>query len=101
MSNTIKIFPRDSKEHKLLELAAALLTVKSPNQYRYYVGETYFDYGQDWKWTTILCEDGSHGYQALSPKAQELILNEQIEEAVDKWVLGNKYCPDKIREEVK
>jgi len=101
MSNTIKIFPRDSKEHKLLELAAALLTVKSPTQCRYYVGETYFDYGQDWMWTTILCNASDGSYQALSPKAQELILNEQIEEAVDKWVLGSKYCPDRIREEVK
>lgn len=100
MAREISIFQKGSKEYKLLESAAALLTAKSPNSYNYCVGETYFDYGQNWKWTTILCDNGERGYQALCPVEQEMILNGEIEAAV-KRVFEDKYCPDKIREEVR
>lgn len=37
---------------------------------RFYVGETYLDFGQDWKWTTILAHnEAKHSeWQALSPR---------------------------------
>ena len=98
MSWVIKVFGKDSEEYKALNVAAAVLTAKSPNGYRYYVGETYFDYGQDWKWTTVLCEgDSWGGYQALNPREQEDILLGDVNDIpkVCDEVLSDKFCPDK------
>ena len=99
MSFAIKRFPVDSDEHKRLSAAAAMLTVKSPTQSRYYVGETYFDYGQDWKWTTVLCTGGTWGdYQALNPAEQEEILLCDMAELdrITSEVLADKFCPDHL-----
>ena len=88
-NSSIKIFPRDSEEYEKLDRVATFLTAMSPNKYYYYVGKTYFDYGQDWKWTTILAQkndNGSYGdsYQALNPREQEEIIlansDEELEE---------------------
>ena len=103
MSWGIKRFDHGSRERELLKIAAAVLTFKSPNGWRYYVDETYFDYGQDWKWTTVLCAGGSFGgYQALNPVEQEEILLsdgsiESIAKIVD-MVLSDKFSPDKVRD---
>ena len=97
MTEYIKTFAPDSEEYKSLEAAAKLLTEKSPLHYTYYVGETYFDCGQNWVWTTILVRGGEWGgYQALSPRTQELIIEAvDLEEAVME-VLNGKYCPDRL-----
>ena len=102
MSWGLKVFDHGSRERELLKIAAAVLTFKSPNGWRYYVDETYFDYGQDWKWTTVLCSGGSFGgYQALNPVEQEeILLGEESFEymgAIADKVLSDKYCPDKVR----
>lgn len=106
MSLGIKVFERGSEARERLEKLAAVLTLKSPRHFRYYVGETYFDYGQDWKWTTVLCDTGEGGvtgrYQALNPANQEAVLIcdgsfERIVEVADK-VLSGKFCPDRIKE---
>lgn len=98
--SAIKLYQNGSNEYKKLELAAAMLTYLSPNGYRYYVGETYFDYGQDWMWTTVLCDDHSKwgGYQALCPREQEeIVLANGIDDIkfVALHVLADKYCPDR------
>ena len=88
-----------------LRRAAHILTGLSPLGYEYRVGETYFDYGQNWKWTTILCHCTGNGftdtYQALSPAAQEEIIMARdgaaLVEACER-VLSGKFCPDKIKE---
>lgn len=103
MSKAIRKFEPNSAERMNLELAAAMLTDMSPNRYRYYVGETYFDFGQNWMWTTVLCNNGGAfgSYQALSPAEQERIIFgdvDDIHEAV-KAVLADKYCPDRIKAE--
>lgn len=89
--DAIKVFKKGSEERAKLEAAAALLNVHQSRKGRYYVSETYFDYGQDWKWTTILCEkpDSVWGaFQALCPRDQEAILNAkdgaELAVAVDK-----------------
>lgn len=103
MSWAISRFDVGSKNRDLLKLAAAVLTLKSPNGWRYYVGETYFDYGQDWKWTTVLCNGGSSGgYQALNPAEQEAILlsdgsMDSMAKIADR-ILSDKFCPDRIRD---
>lgn len=97
----IYIMPNGSQERKQLETAAAMLTLYSPCKYIYYVSETYFDYGQGWKWTTILCSkpDSRWGdYQALSPRNQEQIIEadspEKLAAAVSE-VFSGKFCPDR------
>ena len=76
-NNHIKVFKADSEEYKKLEKAAQLMNILHEEEGRHFVRETYFDFGQDWKWTTIICDKpGSEwgGYQALCPRDQELIL---------------------------
>lgn len=69
----IKTFAPDTKEYKRLEALARVLNNYTVPTYScnepITVGVTYFDYGQDWKWTTLL-----RGYQVLTPKEQELLL---------------------------
>ena len=106
MSLGIKVFEKGSEARERLEKLAVVLTIKSPRHYQYYVGETYFDFGQNWKWTTVLCDTGERGvtgsYQALNPANQEAVLLcdgslEKIAEVADA-VLGGKYCPDRIKD---
>lgn len=82
----IKIFNRGSDEYNKLEAAAMLLDTFTGKEH--YVGETYFDYGQDWKWTTVLQTSKEWGgVQVLTPRAQEDIITasnaEQLGKAVD------------------
>ena len=98
MGDYICVYKKNSERYDKLAMAAALLTNRSPNFWTYSVGETYFDYGQDWKWTTILCNGGGHGgYQALTPKEQEMILLsetcDQMRDTVDE-ILRDEGCLD-------
>ena len=61
MSAYIKIFEHGSEAREKLNRAAHILTGLSPKGYRYYVGETYFDFGQNWKWTTPRPHAGAKG----------------------------------------
>ena len=54
-----KVVERDTKAYKNLRAVAAMLEATSPRGYRYEVRDVYFDYGQDWMWTTIICTDPS------------------------------------------
>lgn len=95
MSSYIKTFSNDSPEFARLQRAADMLTEQSPRGYHYYVADTYFDFGQNWIWTTILCDGGEWGgYQALNPAEQAQIITGSIEEAI-KAVFADKYCPDR------
>lgn len=98
----IKIFENGTEERDKLRRAAHILTGLSPNGWRYGVEETYFDFGQDWKWTTIICNNGGNfgGYQALSPAAQERVILSTVAElpTVCAEILQGKFCPDKIKE---
>ena len=96
MSKYIRTYSNDSPEYARLKAAADIMTARSPKGYHYYVGDTYFDYGQEWVWTTILCDGGEWGgYQALCPANQERILTGDIDAAVAA-VFAGKYCPDRV-----
>ena len=99
MSTFITTFEKGSEEYEKLQIAALMLTNRSPRGYRYEVGETYFDFGQDWMWTTILCRgDEWGGYQALNPREQEeIILSDTYDEMVKtvELIFTDKFCPDK------
>lgn len=102
MQEYIKKYGAGTPEREQLHKAARLLMEKSPNGWEYFVGETWFDYGQRWAWTTILCcETDGTVYQALSPRNQAEIITAgnaaALEQAV-KDVLAGKYCPDRTRD---
>lgn len=89
MAKIIDTFKPGSFEHEQLRIAAEMLTEKSPNGYKYYVGETYFDLGQGWIWTTILCNSGSPwgDYQAITPAQQEeIILSKDLDATTDSLI---------------
>lgn len=47
-------------------------------KYSIHLETTYFDHGQDWKWTTFITtdeDDGSH-WQSLCPRDWELVVTE-------------------------
>lgn len=94
MSEAIKHFDYGTEERKKLDLMASMLTFLSPNRRQYYVGDTYFDYGQNWIWTTILADScpAQGSYQALYPKQQEdVLLADSVEEIAD---LARAYLAD-------
>ena len=89
MAKIIDVFQPGSWEHEQLRIAAEMLTEKSPCGFRYYVADTYFDLGQDWMWTTILCHSGSDwgDYQAISPSQQEeIILSTDLDATTDSLI---------------
>lgn len=87
----ISVFSRDSEEYEKLEKVADYLTNYSPNNIYYRVEKTYFDFGQDWMWTTIIAYDKKgNSWQAIYPKVQEDILlsdsDEELEEIAKKFL---------------
>ena len=100
MNNHIAIFNEGSPEYNRLVAAANRMNTLSPLGFHYYVGDTYFDYGQGWMWTTILCDNGGMfgSFQALCPALQKKIVNATtigaIEGAVGEYFTG-KWCLDK------
>lgn len=66
-----KVIDKGTQEYKNLEAVCAILNTLCETDTKYWVDVTYFDYGQNWKWTTIL---NSKGVQILSPAEWEKIL---------------------------
>lgn len=72
MADNIKVYSMGTPEFVQLERAAALLTGLSPNGWTYFAGDTYFDFGQGWKWTTVLRRE--QPVQFLTPAEQTKII---------------------------
>ena len=97
-----RIIEKDTREYTKLVAVAEMLEAFSPNGFSYTVDEIYFDFGQDWWWTTIVAnrQNGKlwDSWQALSPRQWERILMsetpQEIAEAVED-VMNGKYNPDK------
>ena len=64
---------RGTRDYKQLEAVAKMLEAVSPYGATYEVRDVYFDFGQDWWWTTI-CREGWSECQVLSPRQWENIL---------------------------
>ena len=99
MNNHIALFEQGSPEYNRLVAAANRMNTLSPRGLHYYVGDTYFDYGQGWMWTTILRVDDMFGsVQVLCPAEQRNIVNaakiSDIEAAVERYFAG-KWCTDR------
>ena len=95
----ITTYEPGSPEYIALEAAAKLLEVASPNGTKYKVGDCFFDYGQNWMWTTILAEGKNGSWQALNPRDHELITTgtlQNIFRGVEN-TRNSKFNPDKGR----
>lgn len=90
----IKVFDPD---YTKLCAVAKVLEAFSPNNNTYLVEDVYFDYGQDWEWTTI-CRNGYTSCQILSPRQWENILMSESPEELFKCIediRNDKYFNDK------
>lgn len=77
----IRIYGADEQEYKNLARVAHIMTARSLNGTRFEVGVTYFDFGQDWRWTTILAYRRDNGsFQALTPAEQEKIVTAKVDD---------------------
>lgn len=69
----LRVFQEYELEYQKLKLVADMLTTFSPNGTVYIVEVTYFDFGQDWIWTTII-SDSKDSWQILNPREWEKIV---------------------------
>lgn len=97
-----KVFSEDSEEWAQLQKAADKLTKLSVRNVRYFVGNTYLDFGSGWQWTTILAKKPNEvEYQVLSPLAWRNIMNAHTEEELDSAIdslRSDEYFGDKVKE---
>ena len=101
-SYAFQVFPPQSLEYARLCTAAAIfdeLCRKNTHpEYTHKVKTTYFNYGQGWKYTTIIRYDstksgGLSSYQLLNPREQEEIINIPIEALVEYCKVLNNEKP--------
>lgn len=89
--------------YDVLRLVASILTFMSPNKVYYKVRDVYFDYGQNWMWTTIIAERPDRTeWQALNPAEwKKLMLAETVDDIVAtvKAIGHDKFNPDKWEDE--
>ena len=96
-----RVIESGTREYKNLRAVAKMLEALSPNGVEYEVGETYFDFGQDWIWTTILAYEKDSvfgGYQAINPRDWESVImaeNENDFAKVVSVIRNNKFFNDK------
>lgn len=72
--DTIKVFAYDSPEYDKLYRMSVILTMVSKKNTLYLADNTYFDYGQNWKWTTLIAHRHDGGSYQISPLFQEMII---------------------------
>lgn len=86
----------DANLYNRFETIASILTAYSPHNAVYVVEDTYLDYGQDWKWTTII-RYRHNECQILYPRDWQRIIEadtmEKLFEIV-KDLVNDKYSLD-------
>lgn len=78
--------PREKAYLNMTAVAAMLNALKPMDKnISYVVGDTYLDFGQDWKWTTIIRKGGEWGdVQILYPAEwQEIVMAETARDFAD------------------
>lgn len=94
-----RVINKGTEEYKRLAAVAAMLEAVSPNEAKYVVEDVYFDYGQDWMWTTI-CRRGYSECQVLYPVQWENIILAKDLAALGKAaedVRNDEYFGDKVK----
>lgn len=74
MASKVKIYSIGSTERTRLEVFCMFVN-NMTDDFRLVAQDTYFDFGQDWKYTAIIYKDSNTEYQAFCPRDWELILN--------------------------
>ena len=91
--SALRVFKPESEEYNRLQNFADELNNDARFQANYTVEDLYFDYGQNWMWTTIIAHrqnERGGGWQALTPKNQERVV-EWIElDTVKQELLDNE-----------
>ncbi len=95
MAEIIKTYLPGSEVYERLTKVANIMTAGSVKGRKYEVKDTYFDFGQNWKWTTICYEDDWCGVQVLSPKDLEDIIYSDNLIATTAGITNDKYWSDK------
>lgn len=65
-----RVLEKTEQAYKNMEAVCAMLNALCQTDTEYRVEVTYLDYGQDWKWTTIV---NNKGVQVLCPRDWEYI----------------------------
>lgn len=82
-SEYIREYKPGSKEYQALQDVCDKLNAMNLDG-KFEVINTYFDFGQRWKWTTIGCTYKDGSYQALSPRQHEaIIINNNVDAIID------------------
>lgn len=102
---SIRVWEQGSRERENLEKLAVRLNALSSHGTKYEAGETYFDFGQNWKWTTIIATRysadrlRSSDWQCLSPRDHEVCVfcdgSDSAIEAVAMSIWNDRYNPDR------
>ena len=91
--SALRVFKPESEEYTRLQNFADELNNDERFQANYTVEDLYFDYGQNWMWTTIIAHrqnERGGGWQALTPKNQErVVLWNELDE-VKQELLNNE-----------
>ena len=66
----LRILEKTEQAYKNMEAVCAMLNALCKTDTEYWVGETWFDHGQGWRWTTII---NNHRTQVLNPREWEEI----------------------------
>ena len=93
-----RVLGRDEKAYKNMVAVAKILTAVSINDYEYKVEDVYFDFGQNWMWTTITYDSKWGGVQILNPRQWEKIVMAFTAEelfSVVEDIRSDKYFSDK------
>ena len=73
----IKVYEPSSKEFKKLEFACEIF---NENGFECFVDDTWFDYGQNWMYTAIICKGDWNTYQFLNPNEYLEIINSDFKD---------------------
>lgn len=94
---TERIINKNEPEYFKLQIVALALETASRHYAEYKVEDIYLDYGQNWKWTTIV-RRGYRACQVLSPRQwKEIMEAETVTElkAIVEEIRNGEYFGDK------
>ena len=95
MAEFIRVYAPNSDEMVKLKLACYELERLSRHGTRYYVEETYFDFGQNWTYSAIIADKGNGDtWQAVCPRDYERILLSTDIADTCRQIVSSKYFYD-------
>lgn len=88
-----KILDPSSNAYTALEEVCRVLSMHYP-ECEFAIENIYFDYGQDWRWTNIVCyKPDGYSFQVLNPKEFEILVETYNVDYVVELIESDKYWP--------